>query len=305
MPRMNVAAPREDRLSLGIGIMCGAVMSFSMIDTSAKWLMLAGLPALQVVLARYAGHFLLSCLITLPREGLAAFRSHSPWRQLLRSLFLMASTVLNFMALKYLPITVTTTIFFAGPIVVSLLSMPILGERVGPRRLAAVLVGFLGVLVVIQPFGVAFHPAMFLSLGALFCSSLYFIMTRLLAGIETNATSQLWSSGIATAMIAPMAIREWVWPDDTAVWIVMALIGFWGIVGHTALTTANRFADASLLAPVVYLQLVVATLAGLLLFDTAPTRWTLIGAAIIVGSGIYIWARERRLDKPPLPPAHQ
>ena len=128
------------------------------------------------------------------RKGAGAFRSNAPRKQLLRSIFLFSSTVCNFMALKFLPITVTTTIAFAGPIAVTLLAIPILGERVGLRRILAVCVGFLGVLVVIQPWGTEFHPAMFFSLAALVLASMYFIMTRMLAGIETNATQQVWSS---------------------------------------------------------------------------------------------------------------
>lgn len=307
MARIAEVRPREDRLGLGVGIMCAAVVCFSMIDTSAKWLIVAGaLPPLQVVLARYAGHFLITCATILPREGWAAIRSNSPGQQLLRSLFLLSSTVCNFLALRHLPITVTTTIFFAGPILVSLLAVPILGERVGLRRLIAVCVGFMGVVVVVQPWGAAFHPAMVFSLGALLFSSLYFVMTRKLAGVETNAASQFWSSGLATLAILPVALPVWTWPDRPAVWLAMLGIGAWGFVGHTALTIANRFADASLLAPVVYLQIVVATLAGVFLFDTLPTVWTLVGAAIIVASGVYIWARERQSGGgPPLPPTHR
>jgi drug/metabolite transporter (DMT)-like permease len=184
-------APREDRTGLGLGTMALAVAFFTLIDTSAKWLILAGLSAIQVVFVRYTGHFLVSALIYLPREGISAFRSNSPGRQILRSLFLFGSTFLNFTALKCLPITVTTTIMFASPIAVTLLAIPVLGEKVGLRRFLAVLAGFSGVLVAMQPWGAEYHPAMFLSFGALIVSSLYFVMTRLLAGIESNAISQL------------------------------------------------------------------------------------------------------------------
>ncbi|MEL6265129.1 MAG: DMT family transporter, partial [Pseudomonadota bacterium] len=162
----HAVPPREDRTGPGLAIMALAVVCFTMIDTTAKWLILAGLPALQVVFVRYAGHFLLALAMYLPREGWSAFRSASPGKQALRSLFLAGSTMLNFTALQFLPITVTTTIMFAGPIVVTLLAIPMLGERVGIHRISAVCVGFLGVLVVMQPWGVAFEPAMFLSVAA-------------------------------------------------------------------------------------------------------------------------------------------
>lgn len=276
-----------------------AVLFFTFIDTSAKWLVLGGLPVLQVVFARYAGHFFWAVVLFVPREGLGCFRSVSPGRQAFRSALLLTSTSCNFAALQYLPITVTTTIFFAGPVLVTLLAIPILGEQVGPRRIAAVCVGFLGVLVVMQPWGVAFHPAMFLSLGALLCASMYFIMTRMLAGVEANATAQLWSSGLPTLAMLPFVLKIWVWPEGALAWTVFLAIGLFGALGHICANVAHRWADASILAPVVYIQLLLASVAGILVFATWPTGWTLLGGLIIIGSGLYIWQRERRLESRP------
>jgi threonine/homoserine efflux transporter RhtA len=138
----HAVAQREARTGLGVGMMALAVLFFTCIDTSAKWLVTAGLASIQVAFVRYAVHFALALVVFLPREGRDAIRSNAPGRQFLRSMFLMGSTACNFAALQYLPITVTTTIMFAGPIVVTLLSIPILGERVGIHRIAAVLIGF-------------------------------------------------------------------------------------------------------------------------------------------------------------------
>ncbi len=294
---MGTSVPREERTTAGLLLMCAAVGFFTCIDTSAKWLILFGLPTLQVVFARYFGHFVLALLFYVPREGRAALVSNAPAKQALRSVFLLGSTVMNFMALKHLPITITTTIFFAGPIVTSILAIPILGEKVGLRRLIAICVGFSGVIVVVQPWGTAFHPAMFFSLAGLMCASLYFIMTRMLSGVEANATQQIWSSGIAMTALLPFALQNWVWPDTTQAWIIFCLIGFFGASGHTIATIAHRWADASLLAPVVYIQVFMASLAGVLVFNTWPTIWTLVGGAIIISSGLYIWQRERSLKR--------
>lgn len=290
---MSIVKPREDRTGAGVLLMALAVILFTCIDTSAKWLSLAGLPVIQIVFARYAGHLVYALAIYLPQEGGDAFRSNAPVRQMLRSTFLFASTILNFAALKYLPITVTTTIAFAGPIVITLLAIPILGEKVGWHRIGAVCTGFLGVLVVVQPWGAEFHPAMFLSLGALVIAALYFIMTRMLAGVETNATQQIWSATLATLVLAPFAFRVWVWPDTTLEWIVLCAIGAFGATGHIAATTAHRWADASILAPMIYAQVFWAALVGVLVFSTWPTVWTLTGGLIIIASGLYIWQRER------------
>jgi drug/metabolite transporter (DMT)-like permease len=272
-----------------------------MIDTSAKWLMIAGLPALQVVFARYAGHFVMSLIMFVPSHGLAPFRSNAPAKQFLRSAFLLGSTVLNFTALHYLPITVTTTIMFAGPIAITLLSIPILGEVVGRQRIIAVCTGFVGVIVVMQPWGVSFHPAMFLSLAALVVAAMYFIMTRMLAGVETNATSQVWSSGISTLCIMPFAFQHWVWPTGPLEIAVFLAIGAFAAFGHTAATFAHRLTDASILAPVVYIQLFLAGAVGIFVFDTYPTIWTLVGGLIIIAAGIHIWHRERQRGKSPKP----
>ncbi len=290
----HAVAPRENRILAGLVAMAAAVSFFTAIDTSAKWLMLAGYPALQVVFARYAGHFALSLVVFVPREGRDAVISNAPWRQALRALFLLGSTVFNFWSLKYLPITVTTTIAFAMPVLVTLLAIPMLGERVGVHRIAAVCVGFVGVLIVMQPWGAGFHPAMLLNIAALCSASMYFVMTRLLAGIESNATSQIWASGMATVALVPFAVWAWVWPAGALDWAVLLGIGLLGGVGHTLATAAHRMADASVLAPVIYVQIFTATLSGVVVFGAWPTVWTLAGGAVIVAAGVYIWHRERR-----------
>ncbi|MBE9636480.1 DMT family transporter [Salipiger mangrovisoli] len=291
-------APREDRTAFGLTLMALAVLGFTCIDTSAKWLLQHGQPALQVVWCRYAGHLVLVLLTFLPREGVALFRTAHPWKQTMRAAGLFGSTMLNFLALAYLPITVTTTIMFAGPIVVTLLAIPMLGEKVGPHRIGAVCVGFLGVLVVMQPWGAEFHPAMLLSMGALCCAALYFILTRQLAGKESNATSQVWGGALPTLLLAPFVLPHWQVPETTGTSVVLVIIGIFGAVSHMLATAAHRYADASVLAPMVYLQLMSAAAAGLLIFGSWPTVWTLLGALIIIGAGLYIWHRERRRGVP-------
>ncbi len=290
---MSAVLPREEKTAFGVMLMAMAVAFFICIDTSAKWLALAGFPVVQIVFARYAGHMVYSFIYFFPKEGWSMLRSNAPKRQFLRSSFLLGSTLVNFIALKYLPITVTTTIQFAQPVLISVLAMIFLGEKVGIRRFAAIIVGFVGVVVVIQPWGAEFQPAMLLSLVVLTFASLYFILTRMLAGIEHNATQQVWSSTLAALVLMPFAIHVWVWPETPTQIIIFCIIGFFGAMGHILATWASRLAGASTLAPVVYTQVFYATLVGVVLFDTWPTIWTAVGAAIIIGSGLYIWQRER------------
>ena len=273
--------------------MAFAVVLFSCIDTSAKWLAISGLPVIQIVFMRYAGALFYSSMWYLHREGIDAFRSNAPKRQFLRSGFLFTSTVLNFTALKSLSLSLVVSIQFAQPMVISLIAIPLLGERVGPRRMAAIFVGFLGVLIVVQPWGAAFHPAIFFSLGALILASLYFAMTRLLAGVESSATQQIWANAMATICLAPFAFAVWQWPETPMQWIIVLAIGGFGGGGHIAATIAHRWADASIIAPIIYLQLFLATFWGAVVFASWPTIWTLVGGLIIIGSGLYIWHRER------------
>ena len=142
----------EDRPLLGIGLMLIAYLAFSLIDTSAKWLVLAGMASLQAAFMRYVGHFLIS-LGMMVRQGVnpTVFRSNHFWLVILRAFFLAASTALNFISVRYLPLTLTATILFSAPIIVCALSGPLLNERVGIWRWSAILIGFVGIVVAMRP----------------------------------------------------------------------------------------------------------------------------------------------------------
>lgn len=292
---MSSAEQREDRPTLAILLMAFAVLLFTLIDSSAKWLILYGLPATQVIFARYCGAFFILFFIFVPRGGFKQFSSNNPKLQACRALALLGGTTFNFLALKFLPITTTIAIFFAMPVVITVMSYLFLNENVGLRRFLAVLIGFLGVLTIIQPIGEEFHWAMILSICALLSASTYFILTRAIAGQDNNATSQLWSSGLATIIILPFVIQDWQWPDSRASLFIFALIGIFGATSHILATLAHRLANASSLAPTIYAQAIYAALIGYFIFNTIPSFWTVIGTIIIIMSGVYIWLRERSI----------
>lgn len=209
----------------------------------------------------------------------------------------MGSTIANFFALKYLPLTVTGSIAFTMPLILCALSIPLLGETVGWRRWLAILVGFIGVLVIVRPGTAAFHPAVFLSLlGAAF-SAFYSLLTRKLAGVDSVTTQQFYAGLVATLCVAGFAIGGWTWPTQTSGWVAFALIGVAALIGHQFLTTAHRFAPASVLAPFGYLQIIFMTASSWLIFQQPPDVWIFIGAPIVIASGLYIWLRERQLAK--------
>ena len=294
---MVIAAAREDKPTVAVILMFVAVFLFTLIDSSAKWLILDGLSAVQVIFARYCGAFFVVILLFIPSGGLSHFVSNNPKLQFSRAMALLGGTTFNFFALKFLPITTTIAIFFAMPLVITVLGYLILGEKVGLRRFAAVFVGFLGVLIIIQPWGEDFHWAMILSVAALFSASSYFILTRQLAGQDNNATSQLWSSGVATVAIAPFAFQNWHWPQTNMAIFVFVIIGVFGAISHILATRAHLLANASTLAPTMYAQVIYATIVGYFIFNTLPSVWTGLGTIIIIGSGLFIWKREIALQQ--------
>lgn len=287
----------EDRRVAAIGLMLIAFLAFTGIDTSAKWLVQAGLPPTEVVFVRFLTHLVIATALILPREGRGLFQTRAPGLEILRGLLLVGSTFFNFFALRYLPLTVTVSIFFAAPLAICALSVPLLGERVGIRRWSAIGVGFLGVLIVTRPWGASFHWAMLLSLAALCCASLYFVLTRRLAGVDRAGTQQLYASLIAVLAASPAVLLDWEWPAAPVDWAAFTMIGVFGWAGHQLATVAHRLAPASALAPFVYVQMVYMTLSSWLIFHVAPDGWVLAGAAVVMAAGLYVWLRERQLAR--------
>ena len=292
------ARPVEDRRSLAIGMMLLAFACFTGLDSSAKWLVTeTSMSPWAAVFARYAVHLGIVAAILLPQQGFNSLASRAPIRETLRAILLLASTMCNFVAVQFLPLTMTSTIFFAIPAFVTILSIPILGEQVGWRRWAAILVGFCGILIVTRPWTGAFHWAMLVALCAALCASVYQILTRMLAGIDSAHTQQFYAGLIATLGVAPLAWMHWQTPEGSLAWVLFLTMGIYGWLGHQMLTVAHRYAPASLLAPFVYVQLLYMTASSWIIFNQPPTIWILAGAPVVMASGFYIWWRERQLDK--------
>lgn len=296
MPAVAIKAT-QDRAKLGIAMMLLAYFFFAMIDTSVKWLVLAGLHAFQLSFMRYAGHFAIS-LIAIGRGGVSIerFQTARAGVVLLRSALLVSSTLFNFIALNYLSLTVTSAIMFSAPIIVCALSVPLLGEKVGPWRWFAIALGFSGVLVVMRPFGDGFHWAEILSAYNAFALALYSILTRQLSGVVAAETMQFYTGALGTIVLLPFAIMTWSMPASTLDWSLMILLGVWGWCGHELLTRAHGFAPANTLMPFTYSFMIYLTIASFLVFSNIPDKWTILGAMIVVVSGLIIWAREGRKE---------
>jgi drug/metabolite transporter (DMT)-like permease len=286
---------REPGSSLrGIGLMCLAIALFSCLDATAKYMASTlHLPVAQVTWLRFVSQFVLMLvavgLVALPRLLLTRKLVH----QSVRSLLMLGSTVLNFLALRHLRLDQTQTIYFLTPLVVALLAGPYLGEWVGWRRMLAILVGFAGILVVVRPGYVAFHPAMALAFGSMLCYVVFLLLTRYLAAYDPPQVTLFYSMLAGALLLAPWAIADWVWPANALTWALLFSMGLWGGIGHYLVILAYRQAPASTLAPFIYLGLITHTAAGYLVFGQFPDTWTLAGAAIVIASGIYLVHRER------------
>lgn len=291
------AAARAARLK-GILLMLAALACFSCLDATAKALN-QRMDAAQVVWARYFFHFLLAFVVLNPWTTPGLTRTAKLPLQVGRALLLLVCTASNFVALIYLQLDETMSITFATPFLVAILAGPILGEWVGPKRLAAIMVGFLGVLVVTRPGLGGLHPAAALSVLGCVAYALYMITTRVLAKHDSTATTFFYSGLVGVVVMTPIVPFVWTWPSALD-WGLMVAVGGFGGLGHFLLISAHRLAPAAVLAPFIYAQLVGMIILGYLVFGDAPGPWTLAGSAIVIGSGLYLLMRERRAKGAPV-----
>jgi drug/metabolite transporter (DMT)-like permease len=298
LPAVYQHVPETGRSRLiAIGLMCGAVLCFALLDASAKWLSNVVDP-LQVVFARYAGSMALVLVLLNPWSRPGIFRTQRPWLQAVRSLLLLGSTALNFVALKYLQLAETVSIMFATPLLVALVSGPLLGEWPGPRRLVAIGVGFVGVLVITRPGIGGMHPAAILIVFGCLCYGFYSIATRVLSAFDPPETTMVYSGVAGTLAMLPLLPWIWTTPSGFMPWALMLATGVFGGFGHWLLILAHRLAPATVLAPFIYSQIVWMIALGWFVFGQFPDRWTFVGAGIVIASGLYLLYRERVRAKP-------
>lgn len=279
-----------------IALMCLAVTLFGCLDTTAKYLATeAKVPVMQVIWVRFVAQFLGVIIIFTPQALPRLIRANRVDLQLGRSMLLLGATLFNFLALQYLRLDQTTTMFFLTPLTVALLAGPILGEWVGLRRLVAILVGFAGILVAVRPGLAEVHPAFLLSLCAMLSYAGFSLITRYLAPFDRSDVTFFYSMLAGVLFIAPFAISDWVWPTAWTTWALLASLGVWGGLGHYVFIMSMRQAPASVVAPFVYAGLLANTTLGYVVFGDLPDGWTLVGAAIVIASGLYLFFREQKL----------
>jgi drug/metabolite transporter (DMT)-like permease len=279
----------------GILLLLAALTILPVMDGCAK-LLSRHLPVYEVSWARYVVHWAFLAPLLLVRYGWRAFRPARIGMQIGRSAVLLVSTVLFFFGLAYMPQADTLALFFVSPLIATALSPVLLGEKVGPRRLAAVAIGFLGALIVIRPgFGVFRWPALF-GLSAGLAYAFYALATRRLAGSAPPLVTAGFTALVGAVLLSLAAPLYWVAPSAADIGLMLAVGGI-AAIGHYLLILAYERAPASLLAPFGYYEIVGAVAVGYLFFGDFPDRWTWLGIAVLAASGIYIALRERRLGR--------
>ena len=291
---MSAQSVVQDRIGLGIAAMVAGMAMMASMDAMAKWLG-AGYPIGQVVFFRNL-FGMIPILVIVWQLGGFALPTTRRWRlHLLRGLLGVTAQFSFFMGLRSLGLAEATAIAFAAPLMVTALSVPLLGEQVGLRRWSAVVVGFIGVLIMVRPEPESFEVAALLILLAAFSYALIMLTTRMLARSDSNAAILLFGSTTSLCLSLLLLPFGWKTPDlaDLATFAAMGLIGGTGMF---CITQAYRHAPAAVVAPFEYTALVVAAILGFLVWREIPDLYVWLGAAVVIAAGIYIFYRETRLN---------
>ncbi|MGH6929107.1 MAG: DMT family transporter [Dongiaceae bacterium] len=290
----------------GIFLMVLSVFLFSSMDAVIKWAS-SDYPTGQIVFFRNFIAFVPVFLFLWHTGASMPLRTKNLGGHLLRGLVGVASMSLFFLALGLLPLADAMALGMSGPIFLTALSVPLLGERVGLRRWSAVIVGFVGVLVMVRPGSGVFQPAALIALGGAFFYALAMVSIRRLSWTEPATTIVFYFTLFAALVglltwplgaIAPAWLGAWVRPDLEG-WIVLIGIGLIGGTAQLTMTYAFKLAPVAVIAPFEYGAIIIGVSYGLAIWNEVPDRLILLGAAIVIASGLYILYREAKLRRLP------
>ena len=286
-------SPQQNNAAMGIFMMLGAWALFALVDTSAKWLVLASISTVQVVFMRYAVQFGCTLLGAAGPFGVTKKMDRKTFLLLsFRATLLVVCTFFNFIAIKYLPLTMTSAIMFSAPIIVAAISVVFLREVVDFWKILAIFVGFFGVLVIIRPFDAQFHWAALLCVHNAIAMAVFSLVTRHLSGVVTASTMQFFAGGFGTIVFLPLVLIYWENPTSLSSWVLIFFMGIVAWAGHEVFARAHLFSSAATLMPFSYSNIIFMTLASYFVFGSRPDFLVFAGAFLIVFSGISIWWRE-------------
>jgi len=292
-PSASAPAFATQRILAGILFMCGAGLLFPIMSGFAKFLG-ADYNTLQISWARAFGHIVYMLVVFVPKFGLGMLRTRRPGTQLVRSLMLFTSNAASFLAIVYIPLGKAAAITMMAPLLVLPLAWLVLGERAARMHIVALMVGFIGVLILIQPGSAVFQWAALLSLLSAACYAIYQVLTRLISNIDTPETSAFYSSivgGLGMLLVLPFV---WKTPHSARDIFYFCSLGVLGGTGHYFVARALTYAPANIVAPFQYMQLIGSVAIGYLFFGDFPDLFGWAGAAIIVGAGLYIGWSQRK-----------
>ena len=290
----TAALPQSQTLQ-GIGLAVLAMALFSVQDAFVKY-MSAGYPVIMILFLRSLGVLPCSTLLVLKGGGWQGFRTRRIGLHIVRGSFLFVMFVSFYTALTTLPLASAIALVFSAPLMTCLLSVPILGERIGWHRIVAVLIGFLGVLIMLRPGTGTFEWVALLCILASFCYACAMVLTRYLGSTESVGTLVFYPNVIYLVGAAFFLPFNWTTPSAFDLALLVGL-GLWTFSGHLTITQAYRIASPPALAPFDYTTLVWALLWGWLFWNEWPPASTLAGAAVVVAAGLYVVYREAQSHK--------
>jgi len=265
-------------------------------DATAKYLAI-NMPVLLVLWGRYFFHTSVTFFVyAAKRRSFRFLYADSPVLQLIRAASLFGATGSLYVAITIMPLGDAAAIQFLAPVILTVISGVFLGEYVGLRRSLAVLVAFAGVLLVARPGYNDIGWSALLPVMTAFLLAVYMLMTRLIRSKDNSDTTTFYSTAVGAAVLTIIVPFYWQ-PLSFDEWSLMLTMGLAGAAGHYFLVKAFQSTEASFLAPFTYAQVVAAIAWGYLIFEDVPSVWTIIGATLIIGSGIYVWYRETKLNE--------
>jgi drug/metabolite transporter (DMT)-like permease len=273
-------------------LMLTAIVSFTVMDASVK-AVAAEVGVLPALWARYAGQMLVVLVIFSPNLR-QIVKTRYPRLQIARSVLLMSATACFFSGLALIPFASAAALMALNPVLITLGAALFLGEALGPRRIAGIGAALVGAMIIIRPGGAIFEPGALLPLGAAVCYSGYALLTRRVGSDEDVRTSLFYTGLVGTILLSLAVPLAWQMPGDATGWLLLIMVAGFGTFGQLCLIRAFSLGEAAMLAPYAYVGLIFATLWGMIFFDEWPDRWTVTGALVIAGAGLYVWHRETR-----------
>ncbi len=285
------------RIGLGIFFMVLATSLFPFMN-GAVILLSERYASDQIIWARVTSHLVFMGLLILPREGLGILYTRQISAQVKRSAAQLLSTSFYFSSVKYMGLAQATSISFTTPFIVTLLAVPILGERILRHRIMAMVVAFVGVLIIMRPGSSVFHWASVGILCSAFFYALYQVYTRGVAAHDRPSTSVIYSVLMATVVMSVVMLFRWKTPESWYDVGLMCSLGIFGGLGHWSLAKAMTYAPVNVVSPFQYWQLIGAVIIGYLITGYVPDIYVWLGAVLIIAAGLYLAWKDTRIRKP-------